>query len=219
MGLFNKNQTVNVRFSQRQLLENTAKNTRHNILLVLVFTVINVLLLVSGANSYFLFSAYVPYALADYGMFFGGMYPTEYYGEYLSEVSFLGTGFFAVMISLAVAVLVLYLVCWILAKKKPKTWLTVALVLFGIDTVVLLWWLGFSADLLLDYVFHVWVIVSLVKGLSALKKLKELPEEVEAPMDVVDAAPAEETPAEECPEEELLAVAPAEEPEAVTVEE
>ena len=213
MGLFNKNQNATVQFSQRQILENTVKGARSNSLIVLAFTVINILLLVSNANSYFLFSAYVPYGLVDYGMFYGGMYPLEVYGEYLSEISFLGTGFFAVMIAIAAVILVLYVLCWVFAKKNPKAWLIAALVLFCVDTAVLLLWLEFSADLILDYVFHGWVIVSLSRGLVALKKLKNLPEEVE-PEYVVDAAPAEETPAEELPE-----TAPAEEAEAAPVEE
>ena len=212
MGLFNRNQNATAQFSQRQMLENTVRNARNNLLIVLVFTVINIILLVSGGNTYLLFSAYLPYMLVDYGMFFGGMYPLEYYGEYLSEISFLGTGYFVRMISIAVIALVMYVLCWLFAKKNPKGWLTFALVLFGLDTAVLFWFAGFAANLLVDYVFHGWVIVSLAMGLSALKKLKNLPEE-EMPADIVDAAPAEEVPVAELPE-----AAPAEE-EAVTVEE
>ena len=192
MGLFNRNQPANAQFSQRQVLESNVKNARHNLLLVLIFTVINILLLVSNANTYFLFSAYIPYGLVDYGMFFGGMYPSEVYGEYISEILFLGTEFFATMIAIAAVVFLLYVLCWIFAKKNPKPWLIVALVLFSIDTAVLLLWLEISADLILDYVVHGWVIVSLAKGLSALKKLKNLPEEVVEPAAIVDIAPAEE---------------------------
>ena len=194
MGLFNKNQAANAQLSQRQVLENTVKMSRHNILLVLVFTVINIILLVTDSNSYFLFSAYVPYGLVDYGMFYGGMYPLDVYGEYLSQISFLGTGFFAVMISIAAAILLLYVLCWIFAKKNPKGWLIAALVLFSIDTAVLLLWWEISADLIFDYLFHGWVIVSFAKGLSALKKLKDLPEDPVEPGYIVDAAPAEEVP-------------------------
>ena len=53
----------------------------HNLLLVVGFTVINILLLVTNANTYFLFSAFVPYLLADYGMYYTGMYPEDYYYE------------------------------------------------------------------------------------------------------------------------------------------
>lgn len=194
MGLFNKNQGAAVQLSQRQMLENTVKNSRNNLLIVLAFTIINMLLLVTDGNTYFLFSAYVPYGLVDYGMYFSGMYPLEVYGEYLSEVSFLGKGFFAVMLAIAVVVLLLYVLCWVFAKKNPKGWLIFALVLFSIDTAVLLLWLEISADLIMDYLFHGWVIVSLAKGLSALKKLKNLPEEE---MEALPETEAEAQPVEE----------------------
>ena len=200
MGLFNKNQGATVQLTQRQMLENTVKVSRNNLLLVLAFTIINILLLVTDGNTYFLFSAYAPYMLVDYGMFYGGMYPTEYYGEFLSEISFLGKGFFGVMMAIAAVALILYALCWVFAKKNPKGWLIFALVLFGIDTAMLLLMAGIAVDLLVDYLFHGWVIVSFAKGLSALKKLKELPEEVEPAF--VEAELAQE-----------------EAPEAVTVEE
>lgn len=176
MGLFKKNEAA-VQLSQRQMLENTIKNSRHNILLVLVFSLINILLLVSNGNTYFLFSAYVPYMLVDYGMYFGGMYPVEYYGEYYSEIPFLGREFFAVMLAIAVAVLILYVLCWVFAKKKPAGWIIFALVLFVIDTALLIFMAGIHVDLVMDYLFHAWVILSFVRGIIAVKKLKDLPED------------------------------------------
>ena len=196
MGLFNKNKTANVQISQRQMLENTVNNTRHNLLLVLAFTIVNIILLVTNANTYFLFSAYVPYFLADLGMTFTGKYPPEVYGEDLSEWVFFNDSFLVIMLGIAAVVLLLYALCWVFAKKSPKGWLTFALVLFSIDTVGLLFVAGISADLIIDYVFHGWVIVSFAKGLSALKKLKDLPEEiVEADFVEDEIAQEEETAA------------------------
>ena len=174
MGLFNKNQANTVQSSQQQVLENSVRSARNNILIVLAFTIINIVLLISNGNTYFLFSAYVPYMLVDYGMFFGGMYPDEYYGEYLYDIEFLGKEFFGMMISLAVVALVLYILCWVFAKKNPKGWLTFALVLICIDTALLIFLAGISMDLIMDYLFHGWIIVSFITGLSAIKKLKNL---------------------------------------------
>ena len=181
MGLFNNRQAASAQLSQRQVVENAIRNSRHNLLIVLAFTLLNIFLLVSNGNTYFLFSAYVPYMLVDYGMFFGGMYPPEYYGEYLSEIAFLGKGFFGVMLALAVVALGLYALCWLFSKKNPKGWLIFALILFGMDTILLIFMAGISADLIMDYVFHGWIIISLITGLSAVKKLKDLPEEEEEP--------------------------------------
>ena len=46
-----------------------------NLLLVVAFSVINIVLLVTNANTYFLFSAFIPYFVVDYGMYFCGLYP------------------------------------------------------------------------------------------------------------------------------------------------
>ncbi len=177
MGLFNNKQVTSAQLGQRQVVENAIKSTRHNLLIVLAFTIVNIFLLISNGNTYFLFSAYVPYMLVDYGMFFGGMYPQEYYGEYLSEIAFLGKGFFGAMVGLAVVALALYALCWVFSKKNPKGWLIFALILICVDTALLIFMAGISADLIMDYLFHGWIIVSLITGLSAIKKLKDLPEE------------------------------------------
>lgn len=36
---------------------------------------------------------------------------------------------------------------------------------------------GFTADMILDFVFHIWVLVSLASGVIAAINLKKLPEE------------------------------------------
>lgn len=214
MGLFNKNQAANVQLSQRQVLENTVKISRNNILLVLLFSAINIILRVTSSDTYFLFSAYVPLLLSSLGMELTGKYPPEFYGEDLSSYVFFNDSFLYIMLGISAFILVLYALCWALAKKHPKGWLIVALVLFSIDTALMLLLAGISFDRILDYLFHGWVIVSFAKGLSALKKLKDLPEEPVEPEYIVDAAPAEEEP--EC----IVEAAPVEEaPEAVPVEE
>lgn len=192
MGLFTGKAAANVQLSQRQLLEARVRNSRNNILWVVAFTLINILLLVSNSNSYFLFSAYIPYMLADYGMYFGGIYPAEYYGEFLPEITFLGNGYFATMLVIAAVILVLYVLCWVFAKKKPTAWLIVALVLFSMDTALFLLMQGINLALLVDYLFHGWVIVILAMGLSAIKKLKALPEEEIPAPEAEIAAPVEE---------------------------
>jgi hypothetical protein len=65
-----------------------------------------------------------------------------------------------------------------------------------LDTVLMLLLNGIAMEMLVDIVFHVWVIVVLFMGISAGNKLKALPPEpVEIP--VVEEAAAEEPRAEE----------------------
>ena len=165
--------------TERERLTRKYQNARHNILLVLVFTLINIVLLVSNSNSYFLFSAAIPYYSAVFGMIFTGKYPAEYYTGELAGVEFLGNGFFVATLVFAAVILVLYLLSWILSKKPRVGWMILALVLFIKDTGVMLLISGISADMIMDIVFHGWVIVSLISGISAYFKLKQLPEEEE----------------------------------------
>lgn len=181
MGFLTKNNEQKAELSQRQILETRFKNARSNLLLVLGFTVINVILLVTNSNSYFLFSAYVPYLLADLGMTLCGLYPQEFYGEELAGMEFLDTSFLTVMLAVAGVILAVYLLCWIFSKNNRRGWLIVALVFFAIDTVLLLLMGGIALDMIVDYVFHGWVIVSLAMGIVAAGKLKNLPEEAEYP--------------------------------------
>lgn len=161
----------------REILEAKYKNNISNILLIVLFSVINIVLLVTNSDSYFLFSAYIPYFLADYGMYFCGMYPEEYYAD-VPNMEFVGNSLFIVTISIAAIILISYLVCWFLAKKKKIGFLIAALVFFVIDTIVMLVLCGINGEMIIDIVFHIWVIVSLAMGIVNYNKLKKLPEDV-----------------------------------------
>mgnify|MGYP003294879148 CR=1 FL=1 len=58
-----------------QKLEKRYKSSLMSLLLITAFSGINLLLLLINSDKYFLFSAYIPYLLGDYAMFFGGRYP------------------------------------------------------------------------------------------------------------------------------------------------
>ena len=153
MGLFsNRNAQQNV--SDRQLLEGKYASARHNLLILLAFTVINIILLLAKQNTYFLFTAYAPYLWFAEGWV---------YKESAKLV-------------LAIAVLVVLLVCWLQAKKDVR-WLYAGVVLVVLDVVFLLVVVGFDAEWVVDYVFHAYIIFSTAKGILAHKKLKKLPPE------------------------------------------
>ena len=190
MGLFNKNQNQQAQpFSQRQQMERRYASARMNLLWVVLFTAINIVLLVSNSYTYFLFSAFIPYAIVDYGMIVCGKYPADFYGD-LSQYQFFDTTVLVVLIAVAAVICVLYLLCWIFSKKRRVAWLIVGLVFFALDTVFMLLG-GISADRILDIVFHGWVIISLTGGIIAHSKLKKLPAEEPAP--VAEPVQTEET--------------------------
>ena len=177
MGFLNQNREVVQQGSERQILEAKYANSRHNTLLVVIFSVINMALLLTNADTYFLFSAYVPYLLTDIGMLMCGMYPEEFYVGELSAMEFLGKGFLGVMLAIAGVILLLYLLSWIFSKKNRVGWMIFTLVFFAIDTALLLLLNGIVLEMAVDYLIHAWVIISLAKGISAYYKAKKLPED------------------------------------------
>lgn len=138
---------------------------RYSLLLILIFTVVNLVLLLLDANRYFLFSASVPYYLTVFGI---GMDNT------LAD----GIGTFTVT-SLVISALILgvYLLCWVLSRKKTG-WLGAALVLFCIDTVGLLLFTFSLMDSplsnLTDILLHCWAIYQLYHAVRCAGKLKKL---------------------------------------------
>lgn len=163
-----------------EALEAKYKSSANNLLLVVIFTVINSVLLLTNANSYFLFSAYIPYFSVDLGMYLCGLYPQEYY---YGDEEFLGTEILAVFIAIAAVIVILYLLCWLFGKKKKIGWVIFAMVLFVADTAFLLYNSGFSSEYILDIVFHAWVLFSIGNCISIYFKMKKLPAETPvAPM-------------------------------------
>lgn len=156
-------------------LETRYKNSIGNLLVVVVFSVVNICLLLSGTDTYFLFSAFIPYFLVDYGKVLCGMYPEEFYYDLPIE-EFFDSSFLIVMAAIAAVIIVAYLVCWILAKKKKVAALFVALMLFVADTALMLYMSGISTDIIIDIVFHIWVIVYLITAIKTYYKIKNTPE-------------------------------------------
>ena len=138
-----------------------------------MFTVINLVLLITNTNTYFLFSAYVPYAILDLAMFFCGKYPAEYYAE-LVEMPFLNSTVFYIAIAVAFVIVLLYFVSWLFIKKGKNGWLVFSLVFFSFDTAVMFLLNGIDTSMIMDILFHAWVIYSLAQGIDAYKKLKNL---------------------------------------------
>ena len=190
MGLFkNRQETQNV--SGRQALEMKYASARRDILIVLAFTIINIILLLVNANTYFLFSAYIPFMIADTAMFLCGKYPAEFYEGYAIE--FLGQGVFAVLLVIAAVILVMYLLSWFFSDKGRVGWMVFAAVLFGLDTLGMVLLGGLSLDYAFDILFHAWFLYSLISGVCAYYKLKKLPPEEETPVLAEEAEPVTTT--------------------------
>ncbi len=167
-----------IKFANKQVLETKYKRSRANLLLVVVFSLINIILLITNSNTYFLFSAYIPYGIIDIGMLLCGKYPAEYYGEDFANMQFMGTSAFAIFVIVSLIFVGLYFISWLLSKKYKIGWMIFALIFFAIDTVAMLLILGIQTEGIIDIIFHIWVIISLIMGISACSKLKKIPMEI-----------------------------------------
>ena len=154
---------------------------RFDLLAVVILTALNVFLILGNTGSYFLFSATVPYAIVDLGMLLCGLYPPELYEGEMAEIVLFDGGVIAVFVALALIILAVYLLLFFLSKRHPIA-LTVALVLFALDTLFMFVWFGINLSMLLDLVFHGWLLFTTVRGILAARKLKELPPEEEGPL-------------------------------------
>lgn len=174
MALFKNPKNQNM--TEGQKLTARYNSARHNILLVLAFTLVNSVLLFTGSDSYFLFSAAIPYYMTLFGLLYTGRMPAEWYEgvEFQPEPDTV----LYIYLAIAVVIVALYALCWFLSKKHGYGWLVAALLFFVADTFAMFYFTGFTVDMILDFVFHIWVLVSLVSGIIAAINLKKLPEEV-----------------------------------------
>ena len=167
--------------SPRAKLAQQYTAARSNLLLVVLFTLVNVILALASSDKYFLFSAHIPYIIVSIAMLLCGRYEEEFYLEVLGGVPeyFLSDTVFYVMLAIAFVCIALYLLCFFFSAKGRWGWLIVSLVFIIADTLYLFYNWGISLDSVLDYLFHAWIIYYLIKGITAIRKLKALPEEEE----------------------------------------
>lgn len=167
---------------------------RTNLLLMMGFTLINIVLVVAEADMMFLFSATVPY----YSVVFGYVYALAGFPELLY-----------VSIAIAVLCLVAYFLCWLFSKRH-YAWMIVAMVLFVLDTLALgllfLLYNNFSG--IPDVLIHLWVLYYLITGVRYGHQLHNAPA-VEPVIETTVAEEAAESvvaePAEEVVEESISA--------------
>lgn len=133
---------------------------RGNLLLMIMFTAINIILLFVNSDTMFLFSATVPYFSALFGQ--------------LSE----STVMYTTGMVIAAVSIIIYLLCWIFSKKHYG-WLIASLVFFIIDTLCMVglyfWAEDFSG--VIDLLIHIWVLYYLIMGVKWGIQLRKLPQE------------------------------------------
>lgn len=171
-------------------LTRRAQSARMDIIVVVLFTVVNIALMLFGSLTYFLFSVSLPYYFCYFMSLYTGRMPKEIYGSEWDGFQFLPDGFFWLAVVVSAVVLAMYAVCFFASQNKKKNedgsvtvsysmgWLIAALALFTIDTLIYIIMMavliGFQMSMLIDLAIHIYVIVTLVMGVIAAYKLKKL---------------------------------------------
>ncbi len=162
--------------SERERFQAKVSSARSNLLLMIVFTIVNIGLLLGNAGVFLLFSASVPYFAVSVGV--------------ASE----STPVLVITIIFAASILLGYFLCW-LGSKKNHGWMIAALVLFILDSIIMILAYLLMADIsgILDVAIHAYVLYYLIMGIKYSRRLKTLPPE---PIEVVgETVPQEDSPA------------------------
>lgn len=182
-------------FSKRRIEEQKYASSRYDLLIIVIFSVVNMIALLTG-GVYFLFSAHVPTILIAIG---------SAMVEEGAENSVM-----IVCIVVAAILILPYLLCWLFSKKRPG-WMIAALVLFSLDTAVLLidFLIYFDISLIFDIIIHGLAIWYLARGVKAGLALKNMPSEEEE-LAAEEAAAGDEAE-NEVPLVETVAIRPVKE--------
>lgn len=111
-------------------------------------------------------------------------------GHFMDQSVFVG------FIAVAVVLAILYVLPFIFSKKLRPGWLLFTLVIFILDTLFMFIDAGIQTNMIIDYLFNIWVIVSLAIGMSAGYKLKKLPPEEEELAEEAEAVTVSADPEE-----------------------
>lgn len=151
----------------REVLQRRVALSRNNLLLMTILTVVNIVAYWFDSSFVLPYSAFLPYTIVDFSFFFA----TE-----AQDPSLLTIG--VIISALLIAV---YFLGYFLSKHKPQ-WLTFMLSMYIFDTVAMIFIFTsvfyFSLIMIIDVLFHMWVLYYLVTGVLANRKLQTLSEEV-----------------------------------------
>ena len=167
--------------SLRDEVEMKYKRSRYNLLLVAIVSIVNLFYMAFGER-YFLFSARLPSVLVELTL--------------VTAPEDVTVGFADLLVPIVAGVILSlpYLLCFFFSRKRPG-WMIPALVFFSIDCLLIIFLaLVDVTAVIVDILFHAWVMFYLITGVINGFKLKKMPED--EPLPEFGAAEGE-TPAED----------------------
>ena len=175
---FKTNNPAAVPTTPRQITQAKYNRSRYNLLLVAIVSVINLFSL-SLSQTYFLFSAQIP-------SFFVELF------VYTEEGAVAPFADLIIPIIIGIILTIPYLLCFFFSKKRPG-WMVVSLVFFAFDCIFLVT-MYYLSDVIIDLLFHGWVMFYLITGVTHGFKLKKMPED--EPLPSFQEIASEEAPVE-----------------------
>ena len=192
----------------KEMFARDLKISNGNVLMMIVFTLVNIVLILVNADISFPFSAAVPMYLVLLFSELCGMRSDEFYeanyGSDWQTIEFFESGLFWAVVAIALIMVAIYFVLWYFSKKK-KAFTIVLTVLYAIDTLGLLGFCtlvyAFDFYAIIDFAFHAWVFYYLILALKAWDGMEYAPSEGELAAQVktdgalptVDGTPLEES--------------------------
>lgn len=141
-------------------------SARINLLLMSVLTIANIASYYFELGFMLPFSAFLPFTIFDFGYFF--------------SIEWADPNLFIYGIVFASLIIIFYFLGYFLSKTKP-VWLTFVLAMYIVDTLIMIYLFTavfyFNGSMILDILFHVWVLYYFIMGVRAVKKLKRLEED------------------------------------------
>ena len=160
---------------ERKRYERIYGISRHGILIIVLFTLMNLIIKLRTYGDCFIFSAYIPYVLLEYGMLYSGVYPEGFDPGGLTRMAKYDTSFFSIMMVVAVVIVVIYMYCWKYSKKNRSGFMITALLMFSVDTLSYFMSNGVSFDGITEIIFRTVILIGLIAGVIAYFRIKELP--------------------------------------------
>ena len=144
-------------------LQQKYDSARSNLMVMIAFTLINIVMLLFKTDTMFLFSATIPY----------------FYAILAVEIGALAGSYLTYFTAITIAIIAAYILCWIFSKKHYG-WMIAALVMFAVDTLFLIYVYISAGDVsgIIDALFHVYVLYYLITGVISGVKLKKAPAEM-----------------------------------------
>ena len=171
----------------KEMYQRDLNMSRMNLLLSAIFTVVNIGMILMSIDTSFFFSAALPYSFTRYFAILCGQFDDVYYEAALKETygadwknqfEFLDPSLFWATLAVSLVIVVGLFVLWYFSKKH-KVCSVITLAFYAVDTIFLVAFSFIfganSIDLILQLLFHAWIIYYAVLSVKAWKGIATAP--------------------------------------------